>query len=280
MPDIAPLSPLMQPVQYEGQTYYTSQYFHQQYLANSQQKGKHRRYDSFMRLLRHIEAYALYVHHGDIVEVQWDRDKPHFCGYLKPLFQAAGYHPLTLLNATAQVEMAHHLDDTLSQQMAVASSTLVARHGNPLAALEQFPELKAIADMARSVLSLTASTAESRLIAETAKATAEQAKTEAAHATANAARALESQLFFTVAEYVCFEKLQRQVPETAYKPCSDHLRLYCMDNAIPFRKIPVWGKRWDDEYGFHISTYTDAFPGWLARRYAQADLHLVQKTGD
>lgn len=98
----------------------------------------------------------------------------------------------------------------------------------------------------------------------------------AQQATENAVRALESQLFFTVAEYVCFNNLKRQVPESAYKALSDHLRLYCLDNGVPFRKIPIGGKRWDDEYGFHVSTWAEAFPGWIARRFSQTDLQLVK----
>jgi len=46
---------------------------------------------------------------------------------LQPLFQATSYNPLTLLNATAQVAMSHHLDDELSKQLSVAANTLVAR---------------------------------------------------------------------------------------------------------------------------------------------------------
>lgn len=47
----------------------------------------------------------------------------------------------------------------------------------------------------------------------------------------NAVRALEGQLFFTVAEYVYSNKLQHQVPENAYKAASDHLRAYCLDHG-------------------------------------------------
>lgn len=127
MLDLIPTAPLMSLITYQGQDYFTSQYFHRQYLANSLHGGKHRRYDSFMRLLRSIEAYRLYLGQGDIQEVAWNKDKPHLCVYLKPLFEATGFHALTLLNATAQIAMSHHLDDELSQQMSVATNTLMAR---------------------------------------------------------------------------------------------------------------------------------------------------------
>ena len=70
MSDLITQSPLFAPVVYEGQTCYTSQYFHRQYLANSSHTGKHRRYDHFMHLLRSIEAYPIYRDKGDIAEVQ------------------------------------------------------------------------------------------------------------------------------------------------------------------------------------------------------------------
>lgn len=127
---LTPQSPLMQPVQWQGQTYYLSQFFHRQYLAGSQYHGKHTRFDSFMRLLRSIEAYDIYIAQGDIVELTWTRmklDQPTFCGSFKPLFQAAGWNPLTLLNATAQIALSHHLDDAISQQMSVAANTAIAR---------------------------------------------------------------------------------------------------------------------------------------------------------
>jgi prophage antirepressor-like protein len=130
-------------------------------------------------------------------------------------------------------------------------------------ASERYPELRAIVELVEA-------TAEARVMAEEAKATADRAD-------ANALRALETQLFFTIAEYVYVNRLHAQIPESAYKACSDHLRSYCLDQGIPFRKIPVGGKRWDDEYGFHISVYTEALPGWLKRRYAQAPLHLIQR---
>jgi len=131
------------------------------------------------------------------------------------------------------------------------------RHG----ALDRFPELRAIVELAQS-------TAEARVLAEEAKA-------EAAQATANAQRALESQLFLTIAEYVYINKLQAQIPESAYKACSDHLRAYCLDHGIPFRKAAVGGKRWEEEYSFHTNVYAEALPGWLKRRFSQATLHIM-----
>lgn len=152
-----PNGPLMQPVVYEGETYLISQFFHWQYVANSGTKGKHRRYDHFLRLLRSIETYQDHKSLGNIVELEFPRIKaeaPHILVDLKPLFQATGYHPLTLINATAQAALSHHLDDELSKQLSVAINTQAARQsasisGRSLLPLEQADrEYKALLSIA------------------------------------------------------------------------------------------------------------------------------------
>jgi P22_AR N-terminal domain len=104
---------------------------------------------------------------------------------------------------------------------------------------------------------------------------AQQAQQEAAQANANAHMALQTQLFQTVAEYVYINKLQRQVPEPWYRALSDHLRIYCGDHNIPFRKVPVGGKRWEQEWAYLQSVYAELLPGWLKRRYAQGHLTIL-----
>ena len=98
---------------------------------------------------------------------------------------------------------------------------------------------------------------------------------EAAQTQANLNRAFESQIFFTIAEYVHHNKLQRQIPESAYRTLSKYLSDYCQEHNIPFRRIPVGGRRWESEYGFHISVYTDVLPGWLRRHGGQGNLHML-----
>ena len=172
----------------------------------------------------------------------------------------------------------HHLTFDAAKHVAMMSSAskghearewfiqkekeLAALQNNyPRPAVDRFPELQAIIHLVEEV-------AETRLIAERADARAEQAE-------ANVNRALESQTFYTIAEYVHFNKLQRQVPQSLYRALSDHLRAYCEDHNIPFRRIPVGGKRWESEYGFHISVYTDVLPGWLRRNGGQGNLHML-----
>lgn len=139
MPNLTPQSPLLQPVTLDGQTYFTSQYFHAQYQQNTPGQGKHTRLDSFMRLLQSMEAYGVYIEQGDIRILTWEEVKSLTTNSglvsaikdLQPIFAAAGYRPLTLLNATAQAALSHHLDDLTSQAMSVAINQHVGRKAQP-----------------------------------------------------------------------------------------------------------------------------------------------------
>lgn len=126
MPDLVPQSPLMQPVHYHGQDYFTSQYFHAQYLANSPHGGKYRQHRHFLQALRLIDAYAMYCANLDIVELVWNDVKSGTYN-LSSLFKTTSYNPITLLNATAQVALSHHLDDLASQALSVAVNRQAAR---------------------------------------------------------------------------------------------------------------------------------------------------------
>ena len=130
MADLIPLSALMQPVEWQGQIYFTSQYFHREYLINSQYGGKYQRHKHFVRVIKAIPIYADLVAIGNIVEISWDRIKTEADQILvqwKPLFEGTGYQPLTLLNAVGQEELFHHLEDEESKKRALASSTAIAR---------------------------------------------------------------------------------------------------------------------------------------------------------
>jgi prophage antirepressor-like protein len=135
-------------------------------------------------------------------------------------------------------------------------------------ALDHYPDLQAMSKLLVTV-------AETRDIAEAAKTESAQAKTESAQANANANRALETQLYFTIAEYVYTNKLERQLPRSAYKAASDHLAMYCKQHNVPVRQIPVWGQSWKEELGFHVQVYADVFHSWLKRRYSQESFKIV-----
>lgn len=133
MPNLIPQSPLMQSIAYQCQEYFTSQYFHAQYLANSPHGGKYRRHTDFLRACRHIPAYPEYLARSDIVSLEWDAikasidvGKPEWLSW-KSVFRALNWNPLTLLNATAQAALSHHLDDLASQAMSVAINRQAAK---------------------------------------------------------------------------------------------------------------------------------------------------------
>src|SRR5262245_52340988 len=114
MQELTPESPLMQPVEWHSEMYLTSHYFHHQYLTNSPKGGKYTRHADFLRVLRSIEAYRVYVAQGDIVELTMAHVKAegtHNLRYFQALFQAAGWRLLVLLNTTAQIALSHHLED-------------------------------------------------------------------------------------------------------------------------------------------------------------------------
>lgn len=154
--------PLMQPVSYRRQTYYTSQYFHAQYLANSPNGGKYRQHKNFLQALRSVEVYAEHVHLGDIVEMTWDRIKAEGAENFSPwktLFRSLAWNPLTLFNATGQAMMTHKLDDLVSKQMAVAINTTVARQHQagkvPTAAEALLAQAQVLVDHERQLAALT-----------------------------------------------------------------------------------------------------------------------------
>lgn len=131
---------LMQPVMWEGQEYFTSQYFHRQYRESSGMAGKYEQHRNFTRLIRQIEAYDIYIEQGDIVELTWNHYKSlknngnsllDSLKTLEAMFLATSYNPLMLINKTGQIALTHHLDDELSKQMSVAANTMVARQDTP-----------------------------------------------------------------------------------------------------------------------------------------------------
>jgi hypothetical protein len=147
-PDVT--DPLMQPVEWQGQLYYTGQYFHQQHLMHvAEQGGKvtHKRYDNFHRWLRRKPVYHLLLQQGDILVLPWNEA---LTSKLRSVFQAVGYRLLTLLNATAQAELTHHLNDEPSKTLAYAQNKLVAEVLT-LPALQQIKQttevIKALRDL-------------------------------------------------------------------------------------------------------------------------------------
>jgi hypothetical protein len=113
--------PLMQPVEWQGQVYYTTRYFHRQYLIHMAEQGRkvtHKRHDNFLRVVRAMPIYHLLIEQGDIVVLEWDPAPQTRTQNLSSCLRRLQYNPLILLNATAQLELTHHLDDEPSKTLA------------------------------------------------------------------------------------------------------------------------------------------------------------------
>jgi hypothetical protein len=132
--DLIPQSPLMQPVVYQGQPYFTSQYFHAQYLANSPHGGKYRKHSNFIQVIRAIPTFQRLIDLHDIDILGWKKSRLSTNDVLnenniqyKELFAATGYQPIWLLNATAQLALVQHLEDEASQHISMSVNRQAAR---------------------------------------------------------------------------------------------------------------------------------------------------------
>jgi hypothetical protein len=96
-------------------------------------------------------------------------------------------------------------------------------------AIDRYPELKAIVQLAKDL-------AETRVMAE-------EAQRQATEATAKAELALENQHWQTIAEYVYLRQLTRQCPQSLYADFGRYLSGYCKEHQIPVPEIAV-DKSW------------------------------------
>lgn len=120
---------LMQRIDYLEQQWYTTQYFHAQYMqAHSNMPKKYQQYSNFLRMLRSLPLYDDYIALGHIEELCYDKNSRE---QLNPkwiqLYKATGYKPIILLNSTAQAELSHHLEDEVSKQLAHAANARMAQ---------------------------------------------------------------------------------------------------------------------------------------------------------
>jgi hypothetical protein len=126
----------MQPILWEGERY-TSQYFHAQYRQGLQERGEQGKYVEhrhFLQAIRHIPAFDKFFEHGNIIVLTWQEVKStnlpgksvNDINYFQRLFASTGYQPITLLDASAQLELTHHLDDELSKEIAYRHSHTTA----------------------------------------------------------------------------------------------------------------------------------------------------------
>lgn len=130
MNEVTTANPMMQLIILQSQEYYTSFYFQQWYLHNSAStdgKVKFKRHDSFVRRIKNVESFPLYVERGDIILLTRQMlttknvDSNTF-KQLQQLLALNNYHPVYLINAAFQLELAHHLDDPVSKAVAYSHS--------------------------------------------------------------------------------------------------------------------------------------------------------------
>lgn len=126
---IAKINPLMLPVHYGDEVYFTSHYFHAQYLANKPEGAKYKQLPHFNRLIKSLETYSDYVSRNDIVELEWGLITDPDFGSVDHLFKETRKKPIMLISATAQIALTHHLDDEISRQ---ASVNVNAKAAQPL----------------------------------------------------------------------------------------------------------------------------------------------------
>jgi hypothetical protein len=126
------VNPLLKSISIEGQQYFTSQRLHADYLRNGAEQGittKYHRHHDYLRIIRSIPNYSILVENADVViadkkQLRTSNDalKQTLLSLLEPLFRANDHKRLILLNATAQLELTHHLDDLLNQEIAYRHS--------------------------------------------------------------------------------------------------------------------------------------------------------------
>jgi hypothetical protein len=136
MPEVQHHDPLMQPIFLDGKEYRTSHYLHRYYQTNSPNGGKYQQHGHFIRVLKGLETYQMYLETGDLIVLPSyakamaifpDFGKTNENKSLRDAFQAINNHTMYLVNDTIQVALAHHLDDEVSKQLSVAANTATAR---------------------------------------------------------------------------------------------------------------------------------------------------------
>jgi hypothetical protein len=134
--ELASSDPLMQPILWNGKEYRTSHYLHRVYLANSPHRGKYRKHGDFIRKIKNLETYQIYIETGDLVVLPSYKEAIERIANIATLndnnnlrasFQAIGWQILYLVNETIQVAMCHHLDDEENKRLSVAANTKTAR---------------------------------------------------------------------------------------------------------------------------------------------------------
>jgi prophage antirepressor-like protein len=137
-------------------------------------------------------------------------------------------------------------------------------------AIDHHPDLRAIVQLAHGL-------AETRDVAEAAKAEAEQARLAAAHAEAKAEQAIHGQAWVTIYQYVTIHKLKRQMPQSVQEAYGRWLTRYCREKGYRVYPQPVAYQRWKDENTYYVGTINATLPGWLSRCQGQGTLLMLPR---
>jgi prophage antirepressor-like protein len=135
-------------------------------------------------------------------------------------------------------------------------------------AIEDYPELKAIVQLAEGL-------AETRKIADAAHAQAQAAELRAVHAEGKADLAIATQHILTIRDYVHLHNLRHQLSPAAQRDYGRYLTEYCLERNIPVRAVPVADRPYASEHGYHVQVITDTLHNWLFRRVSQANLTVL-----
>jgi prophage antirepressor-like protein len=136
-------------------------------------------------------------------------------------------------------------------------------------AIEQYPELKAIVQLAQGL-------AETRQVAEEAQARAAAAEIRALQADNKADLAIATQHILTIRDYVHLHNLSHQISPAAQRDYGKYLTGYCLEHNIPVRAVPVADRPYASEHGYHVQVITDTLQNWLFRRVSQSSLHVLK----
>jgi len=135
-------------------------------------------------------------------------------------------------------------------------------------ALDQFPELKAIASLVQSLaeVRLSQQKMQEQLLAN-------QKQTIEALTMAN--RALESQMWLTIHQYLVANKLEHTMTRQEQADYGKWLIGYCQENGHRAYEVNTPGQKWAKENQYHVGILRDTLEPWLLRRHAQPMLAIV-----
>lgn len=166
---------------------------------------------------------------------------------------------LKIEHGTTSTQTEYHLTIGMAKELSMVERTKKGKEARqyflaceaqlkspPPSALDQFPEYRL------AVQALEAA-AQSRLIAEAAQADAAQSRLAAARAEGKADMALEEARTMTLEDFVLWNGLLRQLPESRWHEYARWLRDYCLAWGLDNGKSPVIGKVWKKENAYPVA---------------------------